>query len=220
MIRTHRPLSIFRLRDGKKDIKAASKLSICPNYWSPERQGYKDRVALVSENEKSEFNRKVQELTHLIESGYTSDVDSEWLGTVIDKFYRLKKYKTEAENSPTFTELFDEFLVKHPLSDVRKKNFRMVKRVLMRYERFVRKTYQGMKDFVLNINVVTKDILADIWQFMENEYAYVEEYPEIYAAISEKRTLKPRGKNTLIDSFSRIRTFFIWCYNQGKTSSR
>lgn len=161
---------------------------------------------------------------YLIESGCTSDVESEQLGTIIDKYHRPQKYKTEkeliAENPPAFTELFDEFLVKHPLSDVRRKNFRVVKRVLIRYERFVRKTYQGMKDFILNINVVTKDILADIWQFMENEYAYVEEYPEIYAAISEKRTLKPRGKNTLINSFSRIRTFFIWCYNQGKTSSR
>ena len=32
-----------RLRDGKKDIKAASELSISPNHWSPEKQGYKDR---------------------------------------------------------------------------------------------------------------------------------------------------------------------------------
>ena len=37
---------------------------------------------------------------------------------------------------------------------------------------------------------------------------------------NEKRTPQPRGKNTLIDCFSRIRTFFIWCYNQGKTINR
>ena len=214
----------FRLRDGKKDIKAASELMICPNHWSPEKQGYKDRIALVQESEKSEFNRKVQELTHLIEVEYTGDADSEWLGTVIDKFHHPQKYKTKkelaAENPPTFAELFDEFLLKHPLSEVRKKNFRVVKRALMRYELFVREICPGMKDFVLDINTVTKDTLADIWQFMENEYAYVEEYPEIYAAIPEKRTPKPRGKNSLIDSFSRIRTFFIWCYNQGKTINR
>lgn len=28
----------FRLRDGRKDIKAASELSISPNHWSPEKQ--------------------------------------------------------------------------------------------------------------------------------------------------------------------------------------
>lgn len=40
----------FCLRDEKKDIKAASELSINPNHWSPEKQGYKDRVALVPED--------------------------------------------------------------------------------------------------------------------------------------------------------------------------
>ena len=34
----------FRVRDiGGVDIKAASELSINPNHWSPERQGYKPR---------------------------------------------------------------------------------------------------------------------------------------------------------------------------------
>ena len=43
----------FRVRDiGGVDIKAASELSINPNHWSPERQGYKPRVALVSEEKK------------------------------------------------------------------------------------------------------------------------------------------------------------------------
>lgn len=167
---------------------------------------------LVSENEKIGVQPQG--------SGVDVSDRDEWLGTVIDKFYRPKKYKTEAENPPTFTELFDEFLVKHPLSDVRRKNFRVVKRTLMRYELFMRETCQGLKDFTLDLNTVSKDTLADIWQFMENEYTYEEEYPEIYAAILENRTPKPRGKNTFINSFSRIRTFFIWCYNQGKTSSR
>lgn len=31
----------FRVRDGKTDIKAVSELSINPNHWSAERQGYK-----------------------------------------------------------------------------------------------------------------------------------------------------------------------------------
>lgn len=84
----------FRLRDGKKDIKAASELSICPNHWSPEKQGYKDRVALVPESEKMDLNHKVQALTRMIEKEYRDDVDSEWLGEVIDRFHHPDKYKT------------------------------------------------------------------------------------------------------------------------------
>ena len=80
---------------------------------------------------------------------------------------------------------------------------------------------RGMQDGVISTAVGNAYTLAfDIWDFMENEHAYAEEYPEIYATIPEKRTPQPRGKNTLIDCFSRIRTFFIWCYNQGKTINR
>ena len=45
----------FRVRDvGGVDLKAASELSINPNHWSAERQGYKPRVVLVSEQKKDE----------------------------------------------------------------------------------------------------------------------------------------------------------------------
>ena len=54
----------FRVRDiGGVDIKAASELSINPNHWSPERQGYKPRVALVSEEKKMNFDKDVQQIT-------------------------------------------------------------------------------------------------------------------------------------------------------------
>ena len=82
----------FRLRDGKKDIKGASELVISPNHWSAERQGYKDRVALVPEDEKMNLNHKVQALTRMIEKEYKEDADSEWLGEIIDKFHHPEKY--------------------------------------------------------------------------------------------------------------------------------
>ena len=42
----------FRLRDKNKDIKSASELTINPNHWNAEKQGYKDRVALIGDSEK------------------------------------------------------------------------------------------------------------------------------------------------------------------------
>ena len=56
----------FRVRDGKTDIKAVSELSINPNHWSAERQGYKTRVALVAEAKRTAFDKAVQDLTALI----------------------------------------------------------------------------------------------------------------------------------------------------------
>ena len=214
----------FRLRDGKKDIKAASELTISPNHWSSEKQGYKDRVALVSEEKKLALNNEVQNILNLINQNYTSEADSEWLSTLIDKYHHPNRYKTkeeiEAENKPLLLELFSEFLVKHKLSEVRKKNFRVIHRALTRYELYVRTTKRGQKDFVLDVDTVTPETLRDMWDFFENEYRYYELYPTIYEAVSEKRTPQPRGKNTLIDCFSRIRTFFLWCFDNKLTTNK
>ena len=68
--------------------------------------------------------------------------------------------------------------------------------------------------------MVTPDTLRDMWDFFQNEYQYYELYPSIYEAIPEKRTPQPRSKNTLIDCFSRIRTFFLWCFDNKRTTNR
>ena len=54
--------------------------------------------------------------------------------------------------------------------------------------------------------------------FFENEYRY-ELYPEVYETVPEFRTPHPRGKNTLLDCFSRIRTFFYWCRDNKRTAN-
>ena len=213
----------FRVRDGKKDIKAASELNINPNHWSSEKQGYKDRVALVSDEKKKKLNSGVQDILSLIDREYTPDVDSEWLAVLIDKYHHPQRYKKQEEQDavrkPTLLELFDEFLEKHKLSEVRKKNYRVVRRGLERYQVFVRMTRRGQKDFVLDVDEVTPDTLRDIWDFFENEYRYYELYPEIYEKVPEFRTPHPRGKNTLLDCFSRIRTFFYWCRDNKRTAN-
>ena len=157
----------FRLRDGKKDIKAASELTINPNHWSSEKQGYKDRVALVHEEKKLALNNEVQNIINLISQEYTPEADSEWLSTLIDKYHHPNRYKTEeeiaAETKPTLLDLFAEFLVKHKLSEVRIKNFRVVQRALARYELYVRATKRGQKGFILDVDLVTPDTLRDMW---------------------------------------------------------
>ncbi|WP_129660356.1 site-specific integrase [Bacteroides fragilis] len=214
----------FRLRDGKKDIKAASELTINPNHWSSDKQGYKDRVTLVSEEKKLALSNEIQNILNLITQNYTADADSEWLSSIINKYHHPNRYKTEeeiaAESKPNLLELFADFLIKHKLSEVRKKNFRVVQRALARYELYVRATHSRDKDFILDVETVTPDTLRDMWDFFQNEYQYFELYPSIYEAIPEKRTPQPRSKNTLIDCFSRIRTFFIWCFDNKHTTNR
>lgn len=213
----------FRLRDGKKDMKAASELTINPNHWSAEKQGYKDRVALVSEEEKLTLNTHVRNIATLITQTYTDEADGVWLSETIERYHHPQRFQPEdalaEEIKLQVIPLFNEFLEKHKLSEVRKKNYRVVKRGLQRYELYVRVTKRGQKDFTLYIDEVTSETLRDIWDFFENEHRYCQLYPAIYEAIPESRTPQPRGKNTLLDCFSRIRTFFYWCKDNKKTSN-
>lgn len=214
----------FRVRDKSKDLKAVSELVINPNHWSPEKQGYKDRVALVRDEEKLKLNTSISEIISAIHNSYSEESDNVWLSRLIDEYHHPEKHKpieeVEEVTKPFFVNLFDEFLLKHKLSEVRKKNFRVVGRAVRRYELFVQTTKRGKKDFYLDIDEVTPDTLRDIWSFLENEYKYVELYPQIYASIPEKRTPQRRSKNTLLDCFARLRTFFIWCYDNDKTQNK
>ena len=214
----------FRLRDKDKDFKAASELTISPNHWSPEKQGYKDRVALISSEKKIKLNDEIQNIISLITNNYHENADAEWLSEMLDSYHHPGNHKTveqiALESKPTFQQLLDEFLLKHRLSEVRKKNFRVICRAMMRYELFVRATKRGQKSFMLDIDAITADTLHDMWDFFENVYIHYETYPAIYEQIPEKRIPKPRGKNTLIDCFCRIRTFFLWCYEKKKTTNR
>lgn len=214
----------FRVRDKSKDLKVVSELVINPNHWSSEKQGYKDRVALVSDEEKIKLNTSIREIISAIHNSYSEESDSVWLSRLIDEYHHPEKYIPVEEikeiTKPYFVNLFDEFLLKHKLSEVRKKNFRVVGRAVRRYELFVQTTKRGKKDFYLDIDEVTPDTLRDIWNFLENEYKYVELYPQIYKSIPEKRTPQRRSKNTLLDCFARLRTFFIWCYDNDKTQNK
>lgn len=182
----------FRLRDGKKDIKAASELTINPNHWSAEKQGFKDRVALVSEKEKQAFNSHVRNIVTLITQSYTNEANGEWLSETIERYHHPQRFQTEDALAEAIKlqviPLFDEFLEKHKLSEVRKKNYRVVKRGLQRYELYVRTTKRGQKDFTLYIDDVTSGHASGYMGFFR------ERIP-ILPALSGHLRCNPRSSN-------------------------
>jgi site-specific recombinase XerD len=214
-----------RLRDGRQvDMVAPTNLAINPNLWDDQDEQVKSKV-VCDDSVRTYYNDETRKIKSYLEKEYRAneeEVSKDWLKVALDKYYNPKKYhiKEVEPEKPTLIELFDEFLLKHKLSDVRAKNYRVIKRGLQRYELYVRATKRGQKGFRLYVDDVTPDTLRDIWDFFENEYRYVELYPNIYESIPEKRTPQPRGRNTLLDCFSRIRTFFYWCNDHKKTTNK
>lgn len=134
------------------------------------------------------------------------------LRTVAGKKEKVEKIEAEQ----TIFEAFDEFLIKHPLSDVRKKNFRVIKRALQRFE-----MHKNQRTgFVLTFDTLTLEVLKAFEKFLvsEHELCTKPTYAEIYKAFPETRTPQPRGQNTINDIFTKIRTFVIWANTPDPTT--
>jgi len=122
-----------------------------------------------------------------------------------------------AQPRQTFFDAFNEFLEKHELSDVRKKNFWVIYRALQRYELYTRKT--AKRDFTLSLDTMTADTLRNITEFLRKEAEIRKEHPEIYEQCSQYHKQKPRGQNTINDIHTKMRTFFIWAVDNEKTTN-
>ena len=69
----------MRLRDRDTDMKAATELTINPAYWDVKRQACKNRVMLITEQERQRFNNAVIDLKRLIDKEYYVGATHEWL---------------------------------------------------------------------------------------------------------------------------------------------
>ena len=105
---TTRATIYFRLRGDGKDIKAASELTINPNHWSPEKQGYKDRIALISDDEKQKLRTDIQNIVSLITQEYTTEANAEWLQETIDRYHHPERRRIETGFPSTARRIFVE----------------------------------------------------------------------------------------------------------------
>jgi site-specific recombinase XerD len=213
-----------RVRDGRRlDCTVSTKLEVNPNQWDNSKGHLKDRI-IIDKDVKAKIDGVANEIVTFINKEYaqaTEPIDKDWVEMTIDKFYNPQKYIDPEENkNMEVIPMYEYYLEMHPLSEVRQRNNRVIIRALKRYEMFIRKTKRGKKEFSLLLNDVTPDTLHSIWNYFKKEHTFVEEYPELFEEVPEARKPKPRGENTLIDYFCKIRTFFIWCYDNEFTRNR
>ncbi|MDO9155043.1 MAG: phage integrase SAM-like domain-containing protein [Paludibacter sp.] len=211
----------FRLRDGRTiQLFHKSELTINPDLWDDKKQSVKAKV-IYPELERKVFNDAINQRKTLISDLYSpqlnkEDLSSNWLELEIDKALNPQKYfiPVVEEKQQTFFEAFDEFLAKRKISDVRKNNFKVIKRALQRYEIY---KVVKRKPVTLNFDFITSDTLRDIEDFLRNEHQIFKDFPKIYETIPETRTPQKRGQNTINDIFTKLRTLYLWAIDVGKT---
>lgn len=91
---------------------------------------------------------------------------------------------------------------------------------------FVRLSDKQRKDFILDIDTINNETLGDIESFLRNEHTLLEEYPNIFqkipASTDTKRKSpkpKPRGNNTICALFNKLKAFYNWAIEKGKTTN-
>lgn len=220
----------FRLTDGR-DVQLfyKSDIEISPSVWDEKNQCIKAKV-VYDAMKRAQFNSEIANLKHIIVEIYNKfnkgKLDSKQLTVFVDERLNPDKYKKQVDD---FFSLMEEFLQKRKLSDVRERDFRVLIRLLKRYELFQSiinnseystRKIKSKEVFKLDINRINADTIEDIESFLRNEYTLYDEYPEIYKAFPECRRPSQRGNNTLCAIFRRLRAFFNWCNEQGKTENK
>ena len=209
----------FRVRDiGGVDIKAVSELSINPNHWSPERQGYKPRVVLVSEEKKMGFDKDVQQITHLITKEYHRGVDGSWLKGLIEEYHHPGINARGGNKADEYLLSYQirKYIDETPLADESRKHHLDNLNKVLRYERF-RHEVLHQRGFRLCIDTVTADDIRDFKLWMQEEHKYVAMYPVFYRNEKLRDVGQRRSENSMSGSLYRIRTVVKWCIKRGLT---
>jgi len=205
VLRVKSGLHIKRERWNTNDEKA-----IIPRIETPEQK----TLVLLQTN----IDKMRNTILEAFQVADKSTVDKSWLVTQVDKFHFPGKYDKVLTSKPlSFIELFDKFLDEKKISEVRKKNYEVVKRILQRFELYFKATENP--SFELTFDSLTPDTLRQLDKFLRNEFELCikPEYKVIYEVFPEKRTPQPRGQNTLNNNFTKIRTFFHWAIDNGHT---
>jgi integrase len=209
----------FRVRDtGGVDIKAASELSINPNHWSVEKQGYKPRVALISDEKRMAFDKAIQEITHLITKEYYRGVDGAWLQNLIEEYHHPNINSHGGNKSETYHLVYQiqQYIDETPLAkDSRDHHLGNIDKI-SRYERFQQEVMHR-RGFRLCIDTITADDLRDFRTWLQNEHTYGEQYPLFYKDIDHNKYTQIRSENSITGYFQRIRTVIKWCIKKGLT---
>lgn len=223
----------------KKTISSTTKGNALKNGYVLRQNGdiviNEQRIISNSEREDIKAKQKtINDLKNFIfkcyESAEKTDLKDDWLKMVVDRFFHPENYMTpeEIERNKTFFELFDEFLKEKEFSDDRERGMQVLKRDIWRFTKF-QQTMGKRKDFTFNVNEVTKDDIEDFRDYLKNEKALSERYPKQYAKMIKEQPngirrgrldIEVRGNNTIITLMKKLRSFFSWCYDEGKTKNR
>jgi integrase len=212
----------YRLSDGRGiQLYYKSEIEVLPENWDSKNQTIKAKIVFKPED-RTAFNKAVAERKNVILTVYDAEpnkeiITSKLLTQKIDEYLHPEKYNLSPITEPNFFERFNEFIDKKKLSEVRRANYRVVFRILQRFQMFTAK--KTGKPFELSLHMLNPSIISNFVSFLVDEHNIYSTMPELYEAIPETRIPQPRGQNTINGILAKLRTFCLWAVNEGITTN-
>lgn len=194
--------------------------------------GYVSRLTAVCNalSNKVEINHDVVEEA----MNLTKNLISDSISWQVIQDLRKKEEERQQRESETEKEFFDWsdfYLQKKDLSEGRKRGYRVLFRMLARYQSFVRETDKRRRDFTLNVHTIDRETIEDFFAYAANEKELSEEYPELFSRMlkdypvelspkHKHRSIESRGQNILRERKKCLKAFFNWMNMNGYSSNR
>lgn len=158
-------------------------------------------------------------IINLCETANRANLNKEFIDQQLDLYKHPPIVEVPREKEVKFFDIFDTFIESRNLSEWRIKHYRVLKRALMRYELYKRAT--GQKRYRIRLDGFSLQDVNEFEKFLRSEHIFYKDYPEIYDAVpADTRSVRkkpkplPKGDNTIVCMFSRLRAFFNWCNEQ------
>lgn len=195
-------------------LRGKSNIFINPDRWDTKEQRLIiPRAASTERQELLQQQRQIIDLSEFVGEEYLrtdkDTVSKEWFAVVIDKFHFPEKYNNIA-NDRNIDEAFIEYINTSKMSDHRRKNTHVVRRIFQRFQLFNNEQQLTFAD-------LSAEVIEDFEQFCRDEHLYAQtaSYATIMDAVPESRKVSERGENSIIEIIRRFRTFIRWALERG-----
>lgn len=156
-------------------------------------------------------------------------IPADWLSVTIEKYNHPERFKIE-EPEKTIYELAEEYLEVKDYGNELVRGYKVLFRNLAKFELFIQRTDNSRKNWTWDIHTVTSSDIADFQLYLKTESVLQKKYPyifkEIYDTIErdfydrKTRAIVQKGNNTIVAILKKLRAFFYWLYETGKTDNR
>lgn len=221
----------LRLRLGKVDQQASTHLFVNPqhvrweNYVSSKGRKSKRLVLKISrlktdevqhtEDVKKQLDDMLEFIDNNLQQTGANNVGKGWLAQQIDDFTNPHDDEVDSDESEpkqmSFFEMFDVFLKKREISQGKKNQYKVFRRILQRYEMYKQ---QLDPKFKLSLNTLDGNGIEEIGDYIKKEYKLLEKFPNIIEAVNESRQPGPRGQNTVNGHYKKLKAFVRWAIDK------